>query len=70
MTSDDNTTTVDIRNRAGAATRDVAQTVRCPHCKAGPGMQCQRQLRRGGPAPFPHPSRLDAALALISQEGS
>jgi len=54
----------EIANRPGRADRLLAQSVKCPFCKALPGQPChgprQRDLTK------PHPSRLDLARASAS----
>jgi hypothetical protein len=51
----------EIANRPGRAERRVAESVRCPFCKASPGQPCLGARQRVLSAP--HPSRVDAGRA-------
>lgn len=51
-----------ITERPGRPERALAETVRCPICKAPAGQQCHTQQRRPKPM-APHPSRTDLAIA-------
>lgn len=53
-----------ITARAGRGDRALAQVVKCPACLAAVGQQCHIRARSQKPIAF-HPSRLDAARAVV-----